>query len=347
VPYPLILLHVSGKWKATKGQLPRSLEERQEFVKWIQQESRNFDTELNFQEAVQNAYLAYTEPRRIDMDHLSKMEQMLETGKNNNHACQELQAMLGALRIFLQQHSRPPLHGTIPDMTASTDLYVQLQQVYRDQAAADMQAMRQLLLQQPIQVSDDNLLSFCQNVTLHIDVYDTGKLTTNPATGAAAATSSVMEDLVDAASDPYEVPEQTPIVWFLAFQACQAFYQDHGRYPGCFTDSENEHGACEQDATKLMGYFRPVCQAFPSLAETDLIQQALLQTSQDPEQMCMSRRIAQECTRWANAELHTIGSIVGGVASQEAVKLITGQFIPLNNTYVYNGICSVGAVYKF
>ncbi len=42
--------------------------------------------------------------------------------------------------------------------------------------------------------------------------------------------------------------------------------------------------------------------------------------------------------RYEGSHLHTISSILGGIASQEAVKLITHQFIPLNNTLVYNGI---------
>jgi hypothetical protein len=29
------------------------------------------------------------------------------------------------------------------------------------------------------------------------------------------------------------------------------------------------------------------------------------------------------------------------------VKIITGQYIPLNNTYLFNGIVSVAGVYKF
>ena len=33
---------------------------------------------------------------------------------------------------------------------------------------------------------------------------------------------------------------------------------------------------------------------------------------------------------------------MGGVASQEVVKLITRQYVPLNNTYVYNAISSNG-----
>ena len=58
-------------------------------------------------------------------------------------------------------------------------------------------------------------------------------------------------------------------------------------------------------------------------------------------------RICKELTRYGNAEIHTISSVVGGVASEEAVKILTEQYVPLNNTYVYNGIVSVGGVYKF
>ena len=50
--------------------------------------------------------------------------------------------------------------------------------------------------------------------------------------------------------------------------------------------------------------------------------------------------------RYAGAELHTIAAIMGGVASQEAVKLITHQYVPLNNTYLYNGIAGTSAVFR-
>lgn len=32
--------------------------------------------------------------------------------------------------------------------------------------------------------------------------------------------------------DPYEVPEQTPMVWYLALRAADAFKTRNGRYPG-------------------------------------------------------------------------------------------------------------------
>lgn len=30
--------------------------------------------------------------------------------------------------------------------------------------------------------------------------------------------------------------------------------------------------------------------------------------------------------------------MLGGVIAQEAVKLLTHQFVPLNNTFIFNGI---------
>lgn len=42
--------------------------------------------------------------------------------------------------------------------------------------------------------------------------------------------------------------------------------------------------------------------------------------------------------RYGGAELHTIGAFVGGVAAQEVIKIVTHQYVPFSNTYIYNGI---------
>jgi amyloid beta precursor protein binding protein 1 len=71
--------------------------------------------------------------------------------------------------------------------------------------------------------------------------------------------------------------------------------------------------------------------------ETELVQSNSFQLEE----------MALEFTRYSNAELPTIASVMGGVASQEAIKIITGQYVPLNNTYVYNGIASTAGVNQF
>ena len=53
-----------------------------------------------------------------------------------------------------------------------------------------------------------------------------------------------------------------------------------------------------------------------------------------------------EVVRFGGSELHNVAALLGGMVSQEAIKLITRQYIPLNNTYVFNGIAGTGAVYE-
>ena len=64
-----------------------------------------------------------------------------------------------------------------------------------------------------------------------------------------------------------------------------------------------------------------------------------------PESVLVRRAHAQEIVRYGGIELHNISALIGGIAAQEAVKVVTHQFVPLNNTYVYNGIACCGATY--
>ena len=50
----------------------------------------------------------------------------------------------------------------------------------------------------------------------------------------------------------------------------------------------------------------------------------------------LSMKHASELVRLFSAcsELHTVSSLIGGIASQEIIKLLTRQFVPMNNTYV-------------
>ena len=60
----------------------------------------------------------------------------------------------------------------------------------------------------------------------------------------------------------------------------------------------------------------------------------------------VSRDHAQEIVRYGGSELHNISALIGGVAAQEAVKIITHQYIPLNNTFIYNGVVGCADTYE-
>ena len=317
VPYPFILLKVAAEYKAAHdGKLPATFADKQVFQGSVKTAARNFDMQLNFQEAQKNAYTAYA-GRELDLDHLGSLRDVAA------QSCPSLHLLLQGLDKFLVNHAnQPPVQGNIPDMTASTELYVKLQNAYREQGEKDLAEMRVLV---PDCVSDDELANFCGNV-YNLDLFQprTMQQEYNEVTP-----DDIAEDLAMSTMEGDERPEHSPLLWYLSFRACQLFFLKEGRYPGVLDDYE-------QDIPILQNCIETAVQR-SKLQDNDLVKATLLKSTD----------YATELTRYGNAEIHNIASVVGGVASQEAVKLITGQYVPFDNCYVFNGVASIGGVYRF
>ena len=319
IPFPFILYKLQQEYKASHGgTLPSTPEEKDVFRAMVKAASRDFQQELNFQEALQFAYVAWTEPT---LDWMQEMDaSSLEDGST-------LGFLAAALKTFLKNnHNRPPINGSIPDMTASTEIYVRLQTIYREQAAEDLSELRSYLPTEA-SVSEDDLSAFCSNI------FAIRQLQTR--TLVQEFQESPVGDILDALNmvsfDPYEVQVHTPLVWYMGFRGCQKFFHEHQRYPGAGTEWEKDIPLVHEYIVQTIAHY--------NLQESGLLQSAIVGDEE--------KKVAHEMTRYCNAELHNIASVVGGVASQEAVKIITGQYVPLDNTYVFNGIASVGGVYRF
>ncbi|CAG8979835.1 hypothetical protein HYALB_00002607 [Hymenoscyphus albidus] len=55
---------------------------------------------------------------------------------------------------------------------------------------------------------------------------------------------------------------------------------------------------------------------------------------------------AEEVARAKGGELHNISSLTGGMVAQEIIKIITKQYIPIDNTCIYDGITSRTQIFK-
>jgi len=261
--------------------------------------------------------------------------------------------LLFALKRFMaiSPDGQPPLNGSIPDMTSSTQSFIKVQNIYQKKAEKDRLTMRQFVnditneysspqLLMP-QISDEYLSTFTKNIyslrhvrtRSYCDEYDFSYSTNEK--------EDILGEVISATFDPYEVPDQTPLLWYIALRACETFYEKHNHYPG----KDSRKLALESDANEVQGYIEGLVEKLGFLndgGENALIQATLLSTEEEKK-----GAYAREVTRYYNAELHNVASVVGGVASQEAVKLITGQYIPMDGTYVFNGIACVGGIYKF
>ena len=54
----------------------------------------------------------------------------------------------------------------------------------------------------------------------------------------------------------------------------------------------------------------------------------------------------QELRRAEGGELHNISSLAGGLVAQEALKVLTRQYVPLDNTCVFDGARSRSEMYR-
>merc|ERR1719396_318414 len=134
VPYVIILMKVLQKWREIKKEnYPKTFNEKNEFKDMVKKMSRDYNKEINFQEAFQNAYLAYTK-HDLPLDVVQLLQpHSLKTS---------FDVMVEALLLFLKDNNnQPPLNGSIPDMTSSTEQFIQLQEAYQSKASQDFNSL--------------------------------------------------------------------------------------------------------------------------------------------------------------------------------------------------------------
>ena len=57
-------------------------------------------------------------------------------------------------------------------------------------------------------------------------------------------------------------------------------------------------------------------------------------------------KVIMEIARAGPSELHNISALTGGMVAQEVIKVLTKQYVPIDNTCVFDGITSKSAVFK-
>lgn len=352
VPFVIILVKAMEKWllpneSGIQKQPPKTFSEKQDFKKMIESMSRNYSMELNFQEAVDNASLVYVmRDSPFEEKELEELLSIAEERMTNSGTSYDV--LLVALKQFMNENKGcPPLNGSIPDMTASTNYYIQLQNIYKTKAQDDEDKMRKIIQTMteecsggtlPV-VSDEELSIFCKNVyNLRLTRTRSYESEYDFVYSSDDQKKEIQGELIAETFEPYSSSDaQTPLLWFIALRAADAFYDEYGHYPG----KDSRMLALNSDVEAVQEKLKDIVEKM-GLKENDLITSTLF--SKDEE---LKNAFATEITRYHNAEIHNIASVVGGIASQEAVKLVTKQYVPMNGTYVYNGIAGVAGVYQF
>ncbi|KAG8719622.1 hypothetical protein FRC08_002432 [Ceratobasidium sp. 394] len=139
VPYVCILVRAMHDWEqAHDGNPPASYAEKQAFKAQITSMQVKSDEE-NFEEAVAQAYRAWT-PTGVPGDIQALFADTKCTGYPNVAAgsgASQFWALLRALHLFTAARGYLPLSASVPDMKADTTNYIGLQGMYKRQADAE------------------------------------------------------------------------------------------------------------------------------------------------------------------------------------------------------------------
>lgn len=323
---------------------------------------RRLPAGLNGIEAAREAHRVFADKTLTPeiLDFLSQDNFSPEQEKNRPIRIQFHRRLFRTLQAFLLQTGGVlPLPGAIPDLTSTSTRFLELQRIYQTQSNQDVELFIRLLRQQEAAegvtesdaVPQEEVVTFCKSV-LATSLLSTTQLTEEENGGLYPA---IGEHLLNDCND--EEPLLTPLAWALAIKACDAFFLQQGRYPGDDPSAKGDEG-WKSDGEKVWMILKEIagkCNAAVDDLDSDTTanEDGTNTTTAEMDDgddfkppVTISKATAMEITRYGGGELHAISAMIGGVAAQEAVKLITGQYIPLDGLFVYNGIASIGGTYS-
>jgi NEDD8-activating enzyme E1 regulatory subunit len=315
VPWLVILLYYLEEWKISHGnKLPHTFKEKMAFRDFVRSKARTDNSEggeENFDEAV-SAVLKTVTPPAVG----SGCREMFEMDFCSNLTVEIASFWItaSAIKTFHKRHGVLPLPGSLPDMKARSQYYIQLQQVYkkkaRDDVAEVLETVRtteKALSRNSSPIPYEEVEAFCKNAS-HVKV--------------VRGRTLVQARLFAPSNSPAQKEEED-----LLPQAVD---------PG---DDDDE----EQDPSfaSLLPIFAALLASEHSLKDGTLIRFFSENTKffqLTPRQMNACVGLVRELSNARGGELHNISSIMGGMVAQEAIKILTRQYVPVSGTCVFDGV---------
>lgn len=319
IPWIVILYKAVEKWQLNNPtQWPMSRKEKNEVKDIIRGFNRKDENDFpiqeeNFEEAIRAVNTAIV-PTFLPV----KIQELLDSSSATNltKESSSFWIMCAALKGFIEAEGKGklPIRGVLPDMTASTEHYVKLQNIYRAQAAMDAEIIYRRVQQIVAQLQRDSITEaevklFCRHAH-DLCLIKGSNIATEYQLGSNVA-SYIARHLEE---------HNVMMVHYILLRAAEIFESEHCRAPGDW-EPEGDIALLKSCVTKLLSDIS--CSPFP---KDDHI-----------HEMC----------RYGGAEIHSISAFIGGCVAHEAVKLVTKQYKPINNTFIYDAASTSTATFTF
>ncbi|KAI9872847.1 MAG: hypothetical protein M1830_001127 [Pleopsidium flavum] len=330
VPYLLLLLHYLEIWKASHdGKYPENYKEKTVFREMVRGGARVHNAEggeENYDEAV-GAVLKSLNPPSLS----SGVQEVLsvEDCKTPSSQSANFWIVAHAIRLFHETHGVLPLPGSLPDMKAQSSDYIKLQNIYKAKARQDFAEVLQTVrsvekrLARKNAIEEKEVEAFCKGAAFVRLIHGRRLQIAEDKLNWDGRAKNIQAGLQD--------PESLlPI--HIAFLAYDQFLNAHSRAPG------EDSSKYDQDLRTMTEYTQTILAALSKEASST---ETYTETAQEAID-----KVVSEIVRAGGGELHNISALTGGMVAQEVIKVITKQYIPVDNTCMFDGIGSRSAVFR-
>lgn len=227
-PYVVILIQTLKEWRDNHdGTLPKKIKDKKEFKAIVKSKARDFSKEMNFEEAINNAHLGFTYEKVP-----AKIQEILDDPKvDSSEFHSNFWTLAAALKRFVDEHGCLPVTGQVPDMTATSDFFISMQEIYHAKAKEDRDKMSEYLSKvadekglMDVIIEDQELKQFCENCRI-LEV-----------TRMRSFKQELEEPSAENMSDEFW-DENGSIAWYIAIRTTEMFRTKNGRYPGESVDT--------------------------------------------------------------------------------------------------------------
>ncbi|KAL8861767.1 MAG: hypothetical protein Q9178_001968 [Gyalolechia marmorata] len=335
VPYLLLLLRFLNDWRVSHdGNVPREYREKKEFKSFVESKARTDNPEggeENFDEAAAAVLKSLNKPTLPN-----GLGQIFEDPncKKPQRDSANFWVVANAIQKFHETHGSLPLPGALPDMKAQSQDYIQLHNIYKAKARQDVDEVIKSVrcteadLKRHTPVGTREIETFCKGAAF------VKLIRGQPLPEYGPICQARQKPLHDTLKD-----DDSLLSIFVAFQAYDLWLQEYFDAPH-ETDSPTSSekfvlGSLKQSARILIDH------------NAHLVSPGDAGDSRHYVNKIMPRiePILEEFARADGAELHNISALTGGMVAQEVIKVLTKQYIPIDNTCVFDGITSKSAVF--
>ena len=289
----------------------------------------------NFEEALRAVNTAL-QPTRIP----STVEAITQDPKcvNLSSKSEDFWILVRGLKDFLDDTtgnpgSLLPLRGSLPDMFADSKRYIDLANLYRNKASADSEKIYNFV-QTHLESIGRSAVSYIPKKRLKYAVLnfivfqesipesavrkfckEAANLRVHRDAGSIADEMSGQAQCNDLVTTLEHTPD-SEVAYYLILRGVERFFTDFNILPGSDDDQ------VEPDIGRLKSCVSKVLSEGYSGVSNSVIKDDFV----------------YEVCRLGAAEPHALASLMGGCAAHECIKLLTRQYVPIDNLFLFNAM---------